>query len=125
MRRHNLARQSGPIPRNAGGRPGTNRRSYRHADDRSEKPARLKHVCLALDRMPKMRREDEANARLAFPGRLSRTGRWQTTQPRRTYADQQHCRCVFMNNVGTTKYDVLLITHSFLMYDKRYEYTEY
>ena len=78
---------------NAGGRSGNNRRSYRDISMTArKKPARLKHECLALNRMPKMRREDET--RLAFPGenwirRLSRTGRWQTTQPRRTSADQQ------------------------------------
>ena len=32
------------------------------------KPARLKHVCLTLNRMPKMRREDETRV-WRFPGK--------------------------------------------------------
>jgi len=39
-----------------------------HLDERSEKPARLNHVCLALNRMPKMRREDETRG-WRFPGK--------------------------------------------------------
>ena len=54
---------------NAGGQLGNNRRSYGDISMTArKKPARLKHVCLALDRMPKMRREDETRG-WRFPGK--------------------------------------------------------
>jgi hypothetical protein len=60
----------------------------------AQKPAHLWDVCLAMDRMPKTGREGETRD-WRFPGnwirRLSRTGRWQATQPRRASADQQSC----------------------------------
>jgi len=54
---------------NAGGRSGNNRRSYRDISMTArKKPARLEHECLALNRMPKMRREDETRG-WRFPGK--------------------------------------------------------
>ena len=58
---------------NAGGQLGNNRRSYGDISMTArKKPARLKHVCLALDRMPKMRREDGTRG-WRFPGKLDQT----------------------------------------------------
>ena len=48
LRRRNLARQSGPFPRNAGGRPGTNRRSYRDI------PMTARKTCSLGARMPRL-----------------------------------------------------------------------